>query len=54
MIYVIIAAAIVVVSSVKCVSFGVWNIKRGNISGGTAVILLSAAAVAAIGTKIKL
>lgn len=45
----LIALLLTIVTTVRSVSYGVWTIKKKNIIGGIAVILLSATAFSLMG-----
>lgn len=54
MIYVLIAAAVVLIFSIKAFSFGIWQFKNKNITGGILIFLISAAAVVSVFKEIRL
>lgn len=53
MIYVLIVAAVVLIFSIKAFSFGIWQFKNKNITGGILIFLLSAGALVSILREIK-
>jgi len=46
----VIAAVLTVICTAKSISFGVWTIRRKNIHGGIATIILSLSAASLMGT----
>ena len=54
MIYLIIAAIIVLITSIRAISFSIWQFKNKNILGGIMVFLLSVSAVVLTAMQLKI